>query len=139
MSQGTHVETIGTTAKAANVATPKTLAWGDILTADDRRYDYVHVSEWGGRVRIRSLTAGEAEKFNKAIQGEYKDASNLYLAAMTMCDEAGQLVVPEDQIRSTFMLKGMKPINDIATSSMKLNGISSAAAARAAQQDAKNA
>lgn len=39
------------------------LSRDDILAVDDRRYEDVPVPEWGGTVRVRSLTGAERDEF----------------------------------------------------------------------------
>lgn len=47
-----------------------------ILTADDRRFEVVPCPEWGGDVRLRSLSGAERDDFEaKSLKGKGKDAT----------------------------------------------------------------
>lgn len=49
------------------------LSKDQILGADDRRYEIVPVPEWGGEVRLRSLTGAERDDFeSKSLVGSGK-------------------------------------------------------------------
>lgn len=43
------------------------LSKDQILQADDRRYEVVPVPEWGGEVRLRSLTGSERDEYESGL------------------------------------------------------------------------
>lgn len=65
-----------------------------ILAANDKKYAEVSVPEWGGTVRIASMSAAQRDKYEmlylKARSGG-SDGSSLrsFLVAMCIVDEAG--------------------------------------------------
>lgn len=101
-----------------------------ILTVDDRKYEEVDVPEWGGKVRIRSLTGREFDDFQTSILIEKKDGTrktrteNLRVRLIVRCivDEEGQQVFGEDDIRQLGK-KSIRPIERIFTACQKLLGM----------------
>ncbi len=51
-------------------ATPRLLSRADIRTVSDTSFDTVSCPEWGGSVRVRSLTALEVEQYYTSISVE---------------------------------------------------------------------
>jgi len=45
----------------------KVLSREDILKAEDRRIEVVEVPEWGGSVRVRSMTGAERDQFEGEV------------------------------------------------------------------------
>jgi hypothetical protein len=75
------------------------LSKDQILQADDRRYEIVSVPEWGGDVRIRSLSGAERDQYEAGLTRQVGntqkiDARNARakLVALSVCDENGQPV-----------------------------------------------
>lgn len=64
-----------------------------ILAADDLKHADVAVPEWGGTVRVRTLTARERDAFlSEAVDDEGKidrGSFRILLASRAVCDEAG--------------------------------------------------
>lgn len=72
----------------------KILTREEILSADDLKIEEVHVPEWGGTVRVRSLTGEERDQFEGSFvdkDGERGDIGNLRarLASLAIVDAAG--------------------------------------------------
>lgn len=44
------------------------LSKNEIFAADDRKYEDVEVSEWGGSVRLRGLTGSERDRYEASLQ-----------------------------------------------------------------------
>lgn len=72
------------------------LSKNQILSADDRRFEVVPVPEWGGEVRLRSLTGAERDEFEaKSLTGSGKkqrvNPRHLRARLIAMCavDEQG--------------------------------------------------
>ncbi len=53
--------------KSARTADGKILTWQEILEAQDLPVDEIEVPEWGGKVKIRALTQGEAGEIIKRV------------------------------------------------------------------------
>ena len=72
-----------------------------ILAADDLKYEDVEVPEWGGSVRVRSLTGSERDEYEASLlvgKGKDKDinfqnarARMIYLSAID--EEGGRLFI----------------------------------------------
>jgi hypothetical protein len=68
-----------------------------ILGADDRRYEIVEVVEWGGAVKLRSLTGTERDDFEaKSVVGKGENQRMNYrnmrarLVTLSAVDEQGE-------------------------------------------------
>lgn len=48
----------------------KALTKDQILNASTRTYEYVNVPEWGGPIRLRSLTGKERDDFETSVQDD---------------------------------------------------------------------
>ncbi len=78
-----------------------------ILTAEDRRYETLPVPEWGGDVRLRSLTGAERDDFEaKSLKGKGQNQSvnvrNIRARLIALCavDEHGlPLFLPGDVMK----------------------------------------
>ena len=73
------------------------LSADQILAADDRKYEVVSVPEWGGDVRLRSLSGTELDEFENSMERivgnkVLRDVRNARakLIAMSAVDESGQ-------------------------------------------------
>lgn len=77
-----------------------------ILGADDRRTQDVPVPEWGGTVRVRSLSGSERDSYESGIVQHRSDGSkkvNLVnirarLVALTACGEDNERIFSEDDV-----------------------------------------
>jgi hypothetical protein len=75
-----------------------------ILAADDRDYEVVACPEWGGEVRVRSITGAERDRWESSLmKGRGRDRqmnldnARARLVALCAVDEAGKpLFRPED-------------------------------------------
>jgi hypothetical protein len=73
------------------------LSRDDILKAEDMVYEIVPVPEWGGKVRVKGLTANERDSFEASmVRGEGKKAKvnteniRANLVARTVVDRNGK-------------------------------------------------
>lgn len=101
-----------------------------ILAADDTKFAEVDVPEWGGTVRIRTITGTERDKFEAFRDNALKRGSDIgataYLVAMAICDENGKPIFkPEDMV--ALGAKNRAPLDRIYAEMCKLNGLSAAA------------
>jgi hypothetical protein len=112
------------------------LSADDVLAADDRRYDIVDVPEWGGKVRIRSLSAAEAlewaDKNEKA-----PNTAGVRMVLISACDGDGKLIFTDRHIEA---LKGRsnKAMKRLVQRALDLNGFSDDEKAKMAAEQAKN-
>ncbi len=77
-----------------------------ILQAEDLQYEDVYVEEWGGAVRVRTLTGAERDAFEQSIveQRGKNTKMNLRnirakLVALTVVDEDGQRLFSDKDAR----------------------------------------
>lgn len=78
-----------------------------ILGADDRRYEIVPVPEWGGEVRLRSLSGSERDEYENSLvqqvgNKQVTNARNARAKLVALCavDDAGApLFEPRDVIK----------------------------------------
>lgn len=78
-----------------------------ILQAVDRKYEEVECPEWGGMVRVQSLSGAERDRFETSVlvgKGKNRDVnlSNLRskLVALTVVDAEGKLIFTEQDIKA---------------------------------------
>lgn len=93
----------------------------------------VEVSEWGGTVRVREMTAGQVERFLAFA----KDADNepriaAMLAALCLCDERGVRLCGDEQ-QDVDRLMGTVPsgLRKVFYAAAELNGFDAKANERA--------
>lgn len=89
-------------AAGANGHQSNLLTFDEIVAAQDIQHDYVDVPEWGGRVKVKSLTGEERGKVFAAIRAHGKqihdedEAQSIFYArviAASMVDEDDKLVI----------------------------------------------
>lgn len=64
----------------------------ELLAIDDREIVPVEVPAWGRTLHVRSLSAGEADRFEVEIKGAKPEHVRAMLLVITVCDENGQLI-----------------------------------------------
>lgn len=106
------------------------LTKNEILTADDLHVEDIPVPEWGGEVRIKSLTGAERDQYEaesvKTNKGKREvNMANMRARLIAMCavDEAGQLLFT----RADVMKLGQKSaiaLERVFDAAAKLNGMS---------------
>lgn len=100
-----------------------------ILGADDITYDVVDCPEWGGRVRVKSLTGRERADWQQAsIQGTGQAATvnfrqtTVKLVALAVVDADGKAIFANADVVKLAM-KNSAPLERIAEVAMRLSGI----------------
>lgn len=97
-----------------------------ILTSDDRPEDTVDVPEWGGKIRLRTLTAAERGQWFASIYGpEGKLDPATYqarLVAVCTVDLQGKPLFTEDKIH-TLSQKSGKVLARVFSAACRHNGI----------------
>lgn len=102
-----------------------------ILAADDRDYDEVDCPEWGGSVRIRSITGAERDAYEQSLiqqRGSNRQVNmrNARAKLIVLCavDEAGnKLFAGEDDVRALGR-KNAKPLDRVWDACRKIAGLS---------------
>lgn len=102
-----------------------------ILTADDRTYEIVDVPEWGGQVRLRSLTGKERDHFEASLQ-EKRGSSvkqnienfRARLVALCVVDEEGKLLFTNKQQVLLLGNKSVAALQRVFNKANEMNGIS---------------
>lgn len=73
-----------------------------ILAADDLAVEEVDIPQWGGKVRIRTLTAGERDEFELDVfgSGEKPNLRDMRakLLALTLIDPQGERLFAYDEV-----------------------------------------
>lgn len=95
-----------------------------ILNADDRRFEIVKTPEWGGDVRIASMSAYDRDKYDrefmKVREGEVDASIRALLVSVCVVDEAGVLLfTPEDVI--ALGKKSCAPVMRLFDACLELN------------------
>ncbi|MDT0305061.1 hypothetical protein [Streptomonospora wellingtoniae] len=102
------------------------LSRDQILGADDAQYDHVDVPEWGGRVRIRSLTGTERDKFESEIAGNTKrlklDNVRAKFVAKSVVDAQGNQVFSTADV-AALGRKNAAVLNRVFEACQKLSGL----------------
>lgn len=113
----------------------KLLSRADIIEAQDMETVDVDVPEWGGSVRIKSLTGQERDAFEASLfVGEgAKRKQNLKnlrsrLVAATLIDESGKALFPDDSSVLELSKKSAAALNRVFEAAQKLNGMTGAEA-----------
>jgi len=102
-----------------------------IINADDTDFNDVDVPEWGGTLRIRSISAAQRDAFESSMQeGKGKDAAlnlrNLRARLIALCavDENGnRLFANPDDVRR-LGAKNARPMDRVFTACREMIGMS---------------
>lgn len=111
----------------------------DILTAKDAAHIDLEVPEWGGTVRVSTMTGFARDRFDASIiskngtSGPNTENIRAKLVAACLVDEAGNLLFNEADI-AKLGKKSCKVLDKIFEAAQKLNGIGDAEV----EQKAKN-
>lgn len=107
-----------------------TLSKDQILAADDLRVEEVDVPEWGGTVRVRSLTGTERDAYEASIvqiQGNSRrlrmENARAKLVALCLVDEDGGRLFSDQEI-GTLGSKSGKVLDRLFDVASKLSGLS---------------
>ena len=99
-----------------------------ILQADDRRYEEVPVPEWGGKVRIRSLTGQEFEDWQDGLKRDKKgkittESIRASLAAEVMVNDQGERLFAGTRMVLQLGNKSSAALQRIFTAAQRMNGL----------------
>ena len=106
----------------------KFLTAESILKDEDFSYAELEIPEWGGSVRLRSLSGGQRSIINQRVQA--RDLENLeeMLTVMGCVDEDGNRIFTNKDI-DALKKKSNAPITRIAKKIMEISGIGTETAA----------
>lgn len=101
-----------------------------ILKADDRRFEEVSVPEWGGEVRISSLSGAERDRWEASLAKVGKDGQpqpNLVnmrarLVALAIVDEEGRRVFTDNDVLALGG-KSSRALQRVFEAASELSGI----------------
>ncbi len=106
------------------------LTRADILSADDAEIREVDVPEWGGKVRIKSITGTARDAFEASLrEGKGKNADvnlrNLRARLISLCvvDEAGKRMFQKEDV-GRLGAKNAKPLDRLFDACKDLIGMS---------------
>ena len=102
-----------------------TLTADQILDANDSTTEIVTVPEWGGDVRVRTLTGKERDSFEASIvNGKTVNMVNVRakLVARTACDDSGKRLFSDAQIE-LLGDRSAKALDRVFTVAQRLNGL----------------
>lgn len=93
----------------------------DILNADDFRYTEVSVPEWGGKVRVKSMSASQRDILSKAIKEKGESEAAELALVMCIVDEEGNRVFRREHIAG-LKKKSVAPISRVMAAIGELSG-----------------
>jgi len=100
-----------------------------ILGASDLKHEDVPVSQWGGSVRVRTMTGIERDEFRAAIASEGGIPVGKFSAALlaaTIVDESGVRLFTVDDM-AALQAKSAAALDAPAVVAMRLNGLGGSA------------
>lgn len=103
----------------------KYLTAESILNAEDFRYEDVECPEWGGTVRVRSLSGGQRSVITQRVQDKATEDLEELLVVMGCVDETGNRIFTNKDI-DKLKKKSNTPISRISKKIMELSGIGNA-------------
>ena len=99
----------------------KYLTAADILQAEDFVFEDISIPEWGGTVRIRSLSGAQRATLKKAIDAGTETADEM-ICVMCMVDDDGNRIFNSSQIEA-LRKKNTKAITRIAKRALVISGM----------------
>lgn len=101
-----------------------------ILAAEDRTYDEVECPEWGGAVRLRSITGGQRDRYEQSLveqrgNNRQMNLRNARAKLIVLCavDEQDRPLFTESDV-AALSRKNAKPLDRLFDACRKLTGLS---------------
>lgn len=94
-----------------------------ILSANDSKMETIPVPEWGGEVFIKTISAGERDRWELAVQGKKIEDIRSSLLVQCVCDDNGGLLFSPSDI-GELSRKASAPIQRLFNAAVKLNRVS---------------
>jgi len=101
-----------------------------ILAADDRPIEQVHVPEWGGCVFVRSMTGNERDRMDVTFAGSREQPERAVglrasVVAACLCTEEGEpLEFTPEELRELGSKKSAAVIERVFDVAQRLSGLS---------------
>lgn len=100
----------------------------DIVNKDDRKYEDVEVPEWGGTVRLRSMSGTERDGFEASVANGPKGKRNLTnlrarLVALCAVDENGRRLFSNSQDVIMLGNKSVAALQRLFNKANEMNGL----------------
>lgn len=96
-----------------------------ILAAEDLKHEDVPVQEWGGTVRVRTMTGTQREAFGASLMVDGKSDMGTFrvklVVACVVGEDGEQLFTPEDV--EALSLKSGAALERVFSAASKLNGM----------------
>jgi len=99
----------------------RTLDRNAILAAADRKVEPVDVPEWGGRVHVRSLTAGDRSVWTAAVRDD-PDRAGLLIVARAVCTPDGERLFADDDV-DALAEKSTAALDRVIDAVLRVNGL----------------
>jgi len=94
-----------------------------ILGAQDRKVIELEVPEWGGTLRLRSMSGAAAEEYVKAVAESKSDFEPLLLLiSSSVIDENGDLMFPSPEDVKGLANKNLLALKNVSEACMGVNG-----------------
>lgn len=96
-----------------------------ILSADDRKTEDVSVPEWGGTVRVATMSASERDKWEAETYGDGKPKTDDFRArfvALCLVDEAGNRLFTDKEV-GELGKKSAAALQRVFAAAQKINAL----------------
>jgi len=98
-----------------------------IVDADDLPHEDVEVPEWGGTVRVRTMTGLERDRFEAEMLAAEGAGANVRARLVGRCMiDAGGKALFDDQTLDALGAKSARALDRVFTVAQRLNGLSGA-------------
>ncbi len=97
-----------------------------ILSAEDAKFADVEVPEWGGTVRVRTITGAERDRFDqfqdRSRNGKTDVGPRAFICSLAICDENGKAIFKPEDI-AALGDKSMKALDRVFSVAIDLGGL----------------
>ncbi|RZZ81397.1 hypothetical protein [Pseudoxanthomonas winnipegensis] len=111
------------------------LSKGQILAANDRKTEDMEVKEWGGTVRISTMSASDRDKWEQDTYGGEKPKVEDFRArfvSLCLVDEAGARLFSDKEV-AQLGAKSVAALDRVFRAAQKLNALGETAVEDAAK------
>lgn len=109
------------------------LSRDSILAAQDIRTKDVLVAEWGGTIRVRSMTLAEQSEFARlSASSDDREKVTAWMVATLAVDEAGASLFKAEDVKE-LEKKNFRSIQAVVAAILEVNGIGEAQVEAAAK------
>jgi hypothetical protein len=106
------------------------LGSAEILAADDRPFELVECPEWGGQVRIATMSGAERDEFEAALYGRAESGetaldrhARVLIVAYCATDAEGSRLFRNPAEVEALGQKSFRPIRRLVESALRLNAL----------------